>query len=57
MVTFHSGEENIVEQFLKKNKNLKLINLIKPSKEEIEFNPRSRSSILRVIEKKKIISS
>ena len=57
MVTFHSGEENIVDQFLKKNKNLKLINLIKPSKEEIEFNPRSRSSILRVIEKKKIISS
>ena len=53
MVTFHSGEENIVDQFLKKNKNLKLINLIKPSKEEIELKPRSRSSILRVIEKKK----
>eukprot|EP01080_Neovahlkampfia_damariscottae_P001579 gene1579-12704_t len=53
IVTFHSGEERIVDQFLSQNKNLKLLKTISPEEEEIESNPRSRSSILRVIEKKK----
>jgi 16S rRNA (cytosine1402-N4)-methyltransferase len=53
VVSFHSGEEDIVESFIKNNRKIyKLLNKIKPSNEELEMNPRSRSSILSVLEKK-----
>ena len=48
IITFHSGEDRIVKQFLIKNSS-KLISQkpIKPTFEEIKNNPLSRSSILR----------
>lgn len=36
---------------LTKRVSKKFINLVKPSKEEIEFNPRSRSAKLRVYQR------
>jgi 16S rRNA C1402 N4-methylase RsmH len=38
---------------LTKRVSKKFINLVKPSKEEIEFNPRSRSAKLRVYQRTK----
>jgi 16S rRNA C1402 N4-methylase RsmH len=53
VVSFHSGEEEIVESFIKNNKKFyKLLSKMAPSKEEMEMNPRSRSSMLSVLEKK-----
>ncbi|MCF2857457.1 16S rRNA (cytosine(1402)-N(4))-methyltransferase RsmH [Pseudoalteromonas sp. SMS1] len=72
VISFHSLEDRIVKQFIKKqskgeavprglpltdaqlNKNLTLKAIgkaIKPSKAEIDANPRSRSSVLRIAEK------
>ena len=72
VISFHSLEDRIVKQFIKKqskgeaiprglpltdaqiNKNLTLKAVgkaIKPSKAEIEANPRSRSSVLRVAQR------
>lgn len=51
LITFHSGEDRLVKQFIRKNK-FKLINLtpkpIKPKLAEIKSNPLSRSGLLRV---------
>jgi 16S rRNA (cytosine1402-N4)-methyltransferase len=47
VITFHSKEEKIVRDFAKT-----LTGPIKPSREEVEVNPRSRSAELFVLEKK-----
>jgi len=48
LITFHSGEDRIVKQFIQKNSS-KIISqkLIKPTFTEIKKNPLSRSAILR----------
>jgi 16S rRNA (cytosine1402-N4)-methyltransferase len=51
VITFHSGEDRIVKQFIQKLSSQKLIEpvskAIKPSYIEIKANPLSRSSLLR----------
>lgn len=49
VISFHSGEDRLVKDFLKVQTNLKIINQkpIVPSPAEIKANPRSRSAKLR----------
>lgn len=51
IITFHSGEDRIVKQFIQKSSHEKLVDniskTIKPSFQEIKINPLSRSATLR----------
>lgn len=54
VISFHSGEDRVVKDFVgKQMSRLKVLNdkPIRPSKAEVEKNPRSRSAKLRAIEK------
>jgi 16S rRNA (cytosine1402-N4)-methyltransferase len=54
IITFHGGEDTIVKykfNELKKQSEVKIIKKIKPGRDEVTANRRSRSAILRSIEK------
>lgn len=54
IISYHSGEDRIVKNFLKSNsQTIKILTKkpVTPTFEEIKFNPRSRSAKLRVGEK------
>ena len=53
VISFHSGEDKIVKEFLKekaKEGNLQILTKkpVRPTPQEIKVNPRSRSARLRV---------
>jgi len=54
VISFHSGEDRLVKQFFKENQSLKILTKkpVRPTEEEREKNPRSRSAKLRAAEKK-----
>lgn len=57
VISFHSGEDRIVKQFLKdrqKDGEVQILTKkpVRPTKQEIEQNPRSRSAKLRAAEKR-----
>lgn len=47
VISFHSGEDRIVKRFMKGLSDAMLTDPVKPSTEEVQHNPRSRSAILR----------
>jgi len=56
IISFHSGEDRIVKKVFqnweKENKGVVITGPIFPSESEVQVNPRSRSAVLRVFEKK-----
>ncbi len=51
VITFHSGEDRIVKEFISEAGNQKNSEFIKPEESEVAKNPRARSAKMRVIEK------
>lgn len=53
VISFHSGEDRVVKNFFKEQKDLKILTKkpVTPSEEEIIKNPHSRSARLRAAEK------
>ncbi len=53
VISFHSLEDRIIKNFIRSDKNLKIITPkpVTPTNEEIAVNPRARSGKLRVAEK------
>lgn len=53
VISFHSLEDRIIKNFLKNNREFKILTKkpVVPSREEIDNNPRSRSAKLRAAEK------
>ncbi len=54
VISYHSLEDRVVKKFMREKKALKLLTKkpVRPSMEEIEMNPRSRSARLRAGEKR-----
>lgn len=51
VITFHSGEDRIVKEFIKSLKDLKNSETIMPTEEEIYDNQRARSAKMRILQK------
>jgi 16S rRNA (cytosine1402-N4)-methyltransferase len=53
VISFHSLEDRIVKRFMRDAENLEKVGRYFPSDEESAANPRARSAVLRVVEKRK----
>jgi 16S rRNA (cytosine1402-N4)-methyltransferase len=51
VITFHSGEDRVVKQWMKTHERVITKKPLAPTRNELLANPRSRSAKLRVIEK------
>ncbi len=53
VISFHSLEDRIVKRFMRDAENLEKVGRYFPTEEEAAANPRARSAVLRVAEKRK----
>jgi 16S rRNA C1402 N4-methylase RsmH len=51
VITFHSGEQKIVNKVIKNTKHKTVVQTIRPSVDELNINFRARSAKLNVIKK------